>query len=91
MVVIESGEVESWPIRAAALAHARRSTVGLVDDSAFGALASSCAWRPSSARMVWRRLRDPFEAVVLEQWLIVEVRHRGGRSSSVWEQESGRE
>ena len=70
---------------------ARWSTVGLVNDLACGALAYSCVWRPSSARAVQWRLHDPFEVVGLEQWLIVEVRHRGRWSGSVGEQESGRE
>ena len=91
MVVIEPGEMESWPIQAAVPVHARWSTVGLVNDLAFGALASSCVWRPTSARTVQQRLHDPFKVVGLEQWLPVELCYRGGRSSSVCEQESDRE
>ena len=85
MVSIAWSELVSRGIWVASTESARRSTVGLVTGKACGALAASCAWRPSSARAVQWRLHDPFEVVGLDQWLVVEVRHRGGRSSSVGE------
>ena len=85
MVGIASSELVSYGIRAVSIESVRRSTVGLVNGKGCGALASSCVWRPSSARAVQWRFHDPFEVVGLEQWLVVEVWHRGRWSGSVCE------
>ena len=85
MLAVAPSEAECWDIIETAIKAARWPTERLANDSVCGALASSCAWRQSSARMVQRRLRDPFKVVGLDQWLIVELCYRGHWSSSVCE------
>ena len=77
MLAVAPMEAECCDILEKATSAARWPTERLANDSAFRALASSCAWRQSSAYTVQWRLRDPFKVVGLDQWLIVELWYRG--------------
>jgi hypothetical protein len=91
LVVIALAMVWSWLALEVTMKASCWPTVGLCNDSDFGALGSSCIRCSFYPHALWCCSRELFGLVGPGQWMMVELSDPGHRCRSVCEQESDRE
>ena len=82
LVGIALGVAWSWLVLDVTINGSCWPTVGLCNDSDFGALSSSCVWCSFYPHALWCWYRELFGLLEPDQWLMVEVREPGGQCRS---------